>query len=737
MESPLQFGAMIVVAGQQATPLLLKQTTLSGQISGPLAAIRVEQHFANPFTHPVTLEYLFPLPEDAAITHFQIVIGARTVQGQLQERGRATQTYEQAVAEGKRAALLTERRPNLFAIQIGNVQPGEAIRAEIGYDQRLRYADGAYQFVFPMGLTPKYHSPSQAPIDAAETTAPITFDTTAVGPVELQLSIDMGVPLGEPTSPTHPLTVHRESANRVVLSLDGRHIPDRDFTLRLPVATDAVQAATWVSQASDGECVLVTVLPPRVPSGSPPPREFIFVIDRSGSMSQAPMDQARNALKACLRALNETDTFAIQAFDDKIEWFTPAAQPLTQAAVDAADRWLDGIHSRGGTEIYGAVKAALNLPTDPARRRFIVFLTDGAVSDEARVLAEVAKLSRAVRIFTFGIGSSVNRALLAKMAQFGRGVVEFLTLDQDIETAMTRFQDRISYPALQDLSLVWEGAETWDSYPATLPDLYIGQPLEVAARLKRSGPVTLRVTGQRAGVAENYSVGVPAAAAPNPAVDRAWAKARLTDLIDYQMNSQNVERLRQQVIGLALEYKIVTAYTAFVAVDSEITTGGAAQNVAVAVPLPHGVTFELPDQYIGGTTLTLGLPTTSPMAKRAAPPPGSPRMSMARAKFAASDPERERAASAPAMPKPISEMTPADLSRIQKVNGSWGDDVEQTAKALLKFVEAGHTTRAGNYRRHVEKAAKWLREQLAAGLPQPLAEAATHALNALAQAEAE
>lgn len=740
MESPLQFGAMVAVANQLATPLLLKQTIISGQISGPLVAVSVEQHFANPFTHPVTLEYLFPLPEEAAITRFQVVIGTRTVQGQLKEREQAAQTYQQAVSQGKRAALLTERRPNLFAIQIGNVQPGEAIRAEIGYDQRLHYADGAYQFVFPMGLTPKYHSPRQDPADAAETSAPVALDTAAVGPVELRLSVEMGVPLGEPTSPTHPLTLSRESEGRVTLSLSGRHIPDRDFTLRLPIATDAVQTASWASQAPDGESVLVTVLPPRLPSGSPPAREFVFVIDRSGSMSKDPMNQARNALKACLRALNETDTFAIQAFDDKIEWFAPAAQPLTQTAVDAADKWLDTIYSRGGTEIYGAVMAALNLPADPARRRFIVFLTDGAVSDEARVLAEVGKLAGTVRIFTFGIGSSVNRALLSKMAQFGRGLAEFLTLEQDIETAMTRFQDRVSYPVLQDLALSWEGAEAWDTYPSTLPDLYVGQPLEIATRLKRNGPVTLLVAGQRAGAAETYSVVVPTATTTNPAINRAWAKARIDAVIDAEMASGNVNRARQAVIGIALAHGLVTAYTAFVAVDSEVTAGGPAESVAVAVPSPHGVTFESLDSLIAqsaayGSGLRAGgasaMMSRAAMATQSAPPPPA----AAKRLRAAPEPEMERAITMPAKPKPIGEMTPVDLARIQKINGSWNDDVAATAQALTIFIKAGHTTRTGNYRRQIEKAAQWLRVQLGAGLSEDLAHVAATALDALAKAE--
>src|SRR5262249_19764304 len=399
--------------------------------------------------------------------------------------------------------------------------------------------------------------------------------------------------------------------------LTGDNIPNKDFVLRYNVATEAVQAAAWVSGDRDSDTVMISALPPRLSRAmKPEPREFIFVIDRSGSMSGGPIQQAKNALRACLRALGTDDSFNIQTFDDKVEWFKDHSQPVTQDSVNAADAWLNSVDARGGTEILGAIDAALTLKEDTSRQRYVVFLTDGAVSAEDRALAEIRKKRGTARLFTFGIGPSVNRALLAKMADFGRGTAQFLQLTEDIEEAIIKFQDRVAYPVLQDIELEWKGAETWDTYPARLPDLYVGQPLELTTRLKRSGPVTLNMKGKRAGKTVKVSVPIPEAPGKEPALRRVWARARVDALLED--TSQSADSIRQQVIGLAIEHRLLTRFTAFVAVDSEVTGTTDARGVSVSVPLPEGLEIE---GCIGGKMQ--GIVATGFAARRmmmAAPP---------------------------------------------------------------------------------------------------------------------
>jgi len=595
----LKLGCLLILTETvDASPLPLELTTVTGQISGPVASVTVAQRFGNPFKERVNLEYLFPLPHEAAIFDYEIRIGTRTIRADLKEAAAARKTFEEAMADGKRSSLLEQRRPNLFAIQIANVQPGETIFTTLRYQERVAYDDGFYTFVFPMGITPRYHTPSMSPADADKLTAPVIEpgSTERVAPVELSLSVDAGAVANDPVSPSHTLNLTRLDEGRFNVSLAGANIANKDFTLRYAVSNDAVRAATWTSRDDDAETALITLLPPRLDTTKMkiPPREFVFVLDRSGSMSGGPITQAKNALKACLRALGDQDTFTIQAFDDKLEWFSKDAQAVTQEHVNAADAWLANVDGRNGTEIVPAIEAALKLKVDPNRLRYVVFLTDGAVSAEEKAYKQISQGRGDARIFTFGIGPSVNRALLARIAALGRGTAEFLRVTDDIETAITRFQDRVSYPALLDIKLEYRVAETWDSYPGDLPDLYVGQPLEIVTRLKRSkpGPVRLTVTGKRGDEKVKMEVTIPVPTAHDPALRRLWARKRIETLHDSLAHGGDEEKIRQATIALSLETRLVTSYTAFVAVDSEVAdTSEKARSIQISVPLPDGLDY--------------------------------------------------------------------------------------------------------------------------------------------------
>ena len=734
-ETDLKLGCLLLV-GETASPLPLKLTRVTGQIAGAVASVTVTQQFHNPYQTSIELEYLFPLPHQGAVVDYQITIGERVITADLKEVEDARQTYREAVDRGLRASLLEQRRPNLFSIQIGNVQPAETIITEIHYDDRLRYRDGEYEFVFPMGLTPRYHTRSMRLADARRTDAPVTLDDSEVAPVEISLLLLPGLPIDAPSSGTHPIQVALQPDQAYQITLTQRTIPNKDFVLRYTVAADLVRTALLSSRDGDFETAVITLLPPRFETSiTPAAREFVFVIDRSGSMQGKPIVQAKNALRACIRALNGTDTFAIQAFDDSLEWFTARPLTVTQDHVNRADRWLDQIDGRGGTEILPAIDAALTLPPDAERQRYVVFLTDGAVSAEESALRKINKQLGQARVFSFGIGPSVNRYLLAKLAQMGRGVAEFLRLDEDIEAAITRFQDRVCYPVLQDITLEWTGAKSWDSYPQVLPDLYVGEPLEIVTRVKRSSKRTaLTFSGTLHGQTVEMSMNLPPATGSHPALRRVWARARIESLLDQEPSTS--EKAREQVISLALEHRLVTPFTSFVAVDSEVTSTTDMQRVKVAVPLPEGLDYEGFFGADSGAMMFMGVafsPRSGPpralfgMMPRAvdtdvsdgmsaSDEPALPALLRSRKSSRSRPAAAHFAVPAPTEPSASEPQTVDDrlkwLARTQRVDGSW-ESAEMTAAALIAFVRAGQTTREGNYRRQVDKAARWLSGQLA------------------------
>ena len=751
IEDKIMLG-QIVVADELASPLPLEHTSVEGQVVGPLVTEAVTQRFGNPLNEPAELSYLFPLPEGAAIVDFELHIGERVVRGEVDELEKARRTYQQALDDGKHAGLMEQRRPNLFAVNIANVIPGEVIKTLMRYQERLKYQDGEYEFVFPMGITPKYGSPEH-PDEDEGVTAPVAVKDDPISPVEISLSIDAGAPFDRPASPSHAINVTRLDERRFNITLADRTIPERDFVLRYAAGGDNVTAAAWRSKGEDGDYFLATLLPPPLESigADPMPREFIFVLDRSGSMSGEPIAQARNALRACLRSLNEGDIFRILLFDHELAWYKDEPSAVTQEAIDEADGFLGSIEGRGGTEIVKALEVSLTLPPDTERTRFLVFLTDGAVSGEGRALEQVRKEIGAARLFTFGIGPSVNRALLNQLARLGRGTAAFLQLDEDIEEAILRFQDRVSFPALTDITLKWKKGKTWDVYPALIPDLYVGQPLEIAGRLQAAKAAELMVSGRVGGGTLEMALSLPPAAADEPVVRRAWVRARLDELLDQETSGgKKQHKARSEIISLSLEHHLITPYTAFTAVDPEVVSDdGKPVRINVSQPLPQGLSME---GFFGPASgLLMAAPTSGVPSQQYSPQMGIKRAFMRDISkpdaFNASGGLFQTVAEN-MMPMGIDndagelehmtaagvetvEKTLKRLARTQNLNGSWQDDVEMTAAALLAFVRSGHTTHKGHYRKQVGRAVEWLAETPASGLA---AFAAAAAAAELAQA---
>jgi Ca-activated chloride channel homolog len=472
------------------------------------------------------------------------------------------------------------------------------------------------------------------------------------------------------------------------------------------------------------------------------PREFIFVLDRSGSMMGEPIAQARNALRACLRSLNPEDTFRILLFNDHLEWFHNEPIIVTQEHIERADNFLGRVEGRGGTEIVAALEAALSLSADPQRTRFVLFLTDGAVSAEGRALERVRNTIGAARLFTFGIGPSVNRALLNRMAALGRGRASFLQLHDDIEGAVIRFQDSVSFPIVTGLTLEWMHAKPLNLYPVNLPDLYYGQPLEICGRIARSkkGPAVLILRGEQSGQPFELRVTVPETAVQEPAIGRLWAQARVEDLLEQQvLEPDRAEQIHAEVLQLALEFNLLTAYTSFVALDQAETASSAQGRIIhVAQPLPQGLwsNAAMPPMP---SSIAQSMPTPmmritaaqSTMFASSAPPP---RARMARDKstgaisnFTPNDQPEARKTEQP-------EAALRWLARTQNLDGSWGGSLEMSAVALLAFVRAGHTNKAGTFRQAVRRAVRWVIENPQPGLAgfvraralQELAEATKH-----------
>ncbi len=727
---PVKSGQMFV-QDSQSTPLPLKFTHISGYITGPIYSTLITQHFSNPFEQVSEVEYLFPLPESASIAGFELKIGERVIKGKINELEDARQAFNEARQSGQQAALFEQRRPNLFSIQITNLLPQQEITTSIRVNGRVKFQDESYEFMLPMGITPRYHR-EDAGQESAGVNISIAGKDEPIGQVQIDLSIDAGTGIQSPVSPSHPIRVDFIDENRVKVTLAEPAIPDHDFILRYALSNPEITPTGWVVSNQNNEKVFLACLtPPRLPENiTIYPRDFIFVLDRSGSMSGEPIAQARNALRACLRTLTPDDRFNILLFDDLTDWFSPELCPINQHELDRADQFLDQVEGRGGTEILIALEAALKVPNHPQRQKYVIFLTDGAVSAEERALKLLYKQIGQSRLFTFGIGSSVNRYLLNKLAAFGKGCAEFLQVDEDIEEAMIRFQDRISYPLLTNLT-IQSTDQFIDYFPAIIPDVYYGQTLEICGRFKsKTKKPRLTLCGVFSGNAVKIEINFEQTNFLNPSIERIWASQKIDELLykSAELTSKTIDEIRD----LALQHQLVTPFTAFTAVDSaQVTHGDQPQKINIAHPLPKGLDIS---GFIG---------QAAPSIPRFAPPlPGNIHASFVKYSKALppidtaqpfSMPADYTGAANPYSPSSepfmdIPQISPgtsrADilrhLARTQKANGSWDNDPLHTTLAILAFVRDGHTTQTGIFRSQIRKAIAWIQTQAASGLVQYL-----------------
>ena len=338
--------------------------------------------------------------------------------------------------------------------------------------------------------------------------------------------------------------------------------------------------------------------PDRVATDEVTPKELVFVLDTSGSMSGFPLDKAKETMRLAIDGLNTRDTFNLITFAGDTHILFPEPAPATSSNVRKAQSFLESRRGGGGTEMMKAIRAALD-PTDSQEHlRIVCFMTDGYIGNDMAIVAEIQKHSNA-RVFAFGIGSSVNRFLLDKMAEHGRGEVEYVGLQDDGSAAAQRFHERVQHPLLTDISVDWDGLEVSEVYPKRFPDLFSAKPLVITGQYRTPGKSTIRLRGKVAGhpVVRKIEVELPEFEPEHDVLGTLWARTKIADLMaqDYNGVQQGNPKttVREAITQLGLDYRLMTQFTSFVAVEEIIITeGGHPRRVEVPVELPDGVSFE-------------------------------------------------------------------------------------------------------------------------------------------------
>jgi Ca-activated chloride channel family protein len=601
-------GSMVVGEGTKRVPMPLKHTDVKAAISGYIATVSVTQQFQNPYDQKIEAVYVFPLPENAAVNEFVMTIGERRIRGIIREREEAEKIYREAKQQGYVASLLTQERPNIFTQSVANLEPGRAIDVAIQYFHTLECSDGWYEFVFPMVVGPRFNPPGTTDGIGAvprekQSASGQRAEVSYLAPGErsghdiaLRVELDGGMAIEETFCRSHATSTTRRSPERMTVSLKPEDsIPNKDFVLRYRVAGERIKSGLLTHRDERGGFFTLMLHPPQdLQRLARRPVEMVFVLDCSGSMSGDPIKQAKAAITRALHRLQPEDSFQLINFSTSASQLGPKPLDATPANVERGLAYLSSLNSDGGTMMIEGIKAALDFPHDPRRLRFVTFLTDGFIGNEAEILAAIHQRLGDSRIFSFGVGSSVNRYLLDGMAKAGRGAVTYLALNDDAARVMDEFLARISHPAMTDVRIDWSGLEVEEVFPPRLPDLFVGRPVIVTGRFKGGFPAAIRVTGQAGG----ETTVLPAAFIPgeqtasHAGLPSVWARMKLARLADQSLLEPR-GGWQQQTKQVALDFSLMSAFTAFVAVDStKRTRGEQGTTVPVAVPAPVGVKYK-------------------------------------------------------------------------------------------------------------------------------------------------
>jgi Ca-activated chloride channel homolog len=603
---------VIVKPGEKLLTCPLEHTDVEGWITGDIARVRVTQRFSNPYDHPIEAVYVFPLPENSAVNDMLMQIGPRTIRGLIKKREEAKQIYETAKAAGKTASLLEQERPNIFTQSVANIMPGNKIEITIWYLQDLQYDNGRYDFTFPMVVGPRYipgvplggpdtgggwaPDTTQVP-DASRITPPVLKPAERTGhDISLALHLDAGVPAYDARSKSHQIVVEsKRSIPSLIKLAPNDMLPNKDFNLSWRVAGEKPEVGL-LTYSSPESGYFTLILQPKADFTAEEitPKEMVFCLDTSGSMEGFPIEKSKEVVKRCLNEMGPNDTFQVIRFSGDEATFAPASVPATQANIAKAIAFINNMEGSGGTEMLKGIEASLAAPPDENRLRIVAFLTDGYVGNEAEILQRVQQKLGAARIFSFGIGSSVNRYLLTKLAQMGRGVAQFVRADENPDNAVQNFVARISRPYLTDIQIDWGGLDVEDIYPAYVPDLFADQPVILHGRYNQPGSGKITIHGNIAGQPWETSIAAefPARAPDDEAVATLWARARIEDLTDQQFGGEKPE-IVADITQTALAYRLMSPYTSFVAVEEKVVNKGGQQvTVQQPIPIPDAVSYE-------------------------------------------------------------------------------------------------------------------------------------------------
>ncbi len=594
----------------EGLPLL--HTGVDVNVSGVIADVTVTQVYKNEGKVPLEAIYVFPASTRAAIYGLEMDVAGKKITAKIMERDEARKDYETAKNQGKSATLLEQERPNVFTMNVANILPGEAIHVTLHYTEMLIPTDGVYEFVYPTVVGPRYHN---SPPLTASTQTFIPNNTWVDNPYlkegekpnftfDIKATINAGMPIAKASVNTHQVNVSYRGKNQVSIGLKPEECNggNRDFILQYRLKGDQINTGLLLFPGEKENFFMAMIQPPKsVTPDKMPGREYIFVVDISGSMNGFPIETSKKLLRELIGSLKPTDVFNVLTFAGSSGIMHPTSVPASKENIAKAINAIDNYQGGGGTELLPALTKGLALPKQNGYSRSFVIATDGYISVEKETFDLMREKLGDANFFTFGIGSSVNRFLLEGMARVGKGETFVITNPNDAAKYADKFKKYVESPALTNIKVNYGTLAAYDVEPTAVPDVLANRPIIVVGKYKGAPTGKITVTG----VSGNgkYTTELDLATASistnHSALKYLWARTRIQMLDDYNALGYTADKdaIKKEVTDLGLQYNLMTAYTSFVAIDERVRTDGKPTTVTQPLPLPDGVS----DDAVGGS----------------------------------------------------------------------------------------------------------------------------------------
>ena len=576
--------------------LPLKSTSVKVNIAGVIADVTVSQIYKNEGKNVLEAIYVFPASTRAAVYDMKMKIGEREIFAIIQEKQKARQTYEQARNEGKTASLLEQMRPNVFQMNVANIMPGDIIEVELKYTEFLVPELSVYEFVYPTVVGPRYSNQTEesAPDDTWISNPYLNEGEKPTYSFNINVHIAAGLPISDLRSTSHNVDI--KFGNKTVADIKLKDSEEfegnRDFIIQYQLSGNKIESGVLLYEGKDENFFMAMIQPPKnIISSEIPPREYVFIVDVSGSMRGFPLDISKQLLKNLISDLKSQDRFNVLLFAGSSSVLFERSMPAGTENINKAIYHIDNQHGGGGTELLPALKRALALEGTENYSRTFVIATDGYVSVEKETFDLIRENLGQANFFAFGIGSSVNRYIIEGIAHVGMGEPFILTNPGEAGKSARKFRNYIGSPVLTNIKMKYPAFDVYDVVPQNIPDVLAERPIVVIGKFKGKASGSIELNGLTG--TENYNKSINLSLSkPSEkykALKYLWARQRVMLLDDYNNINSNQE-LIEQITQLGLKYNLLTNYTSFVAVDSEIrNAGGNVTLVKQPLPLPEGV----------------------------------------------------------------------------------------------------------------------------------------------------